>query len=66
MRTNIYKEITSDRGCKWERCASNDSATYILTSAYAHDMYDEFVQKYGRIPSSQWSRRHFDFERVQD
>ena len=66
MRTNIYQEITSDKGCKWERYASNNSATYILTSAYAHDMYYDFVQKYGRIPSSQWYHRHFNFERVQE
>ena len=66
MRTNIYKEITSDKGCKWERYASNNFATYILTSAYAHDMYSEFVQKYDRIPSAQWYHRHFNFERVQD
>ena len=66
MRTHIYKEITSDKGCEWERYASDNSATYILTSAYAHDMYSEFVDKYGRIPSARWYHRHFSFERVQD
>ena len=66
MKTHIYKEITSDKGCKWERYASNNSATYIITSASAHDMYSEFVDKYGRIPSAQWYHRHFSFERVQD
>ena len=66
MRTNIYKEITSDKGSKWERYASDNFATYILTSAYAHDLYDDYVEKYGRFPSSQWYRRHFSFERVQD
>ena len=66
MRTNIYKEVTNDKGCKTYRYASNNAATYILTSAYAHDMYSEFVQKYDRIPSAQWYRRHFDFERVED
>ena len=66
MRTNIYKEITSDKGCKRERYASDNSATYILTSAYAHDMYYDFVQKYDRIPSARWYRKHFNFERVQD
>lgn len=66
MRTNIYKEITSDRGYKTYRYASNNSATYILTSAYGHDMYYDFVQKYGRIPSAQWYRKHFNFERVQE
>ena len=66
MRTNIYKEITSDRGYQKHCSASDNSATYILTSASAHDMYDEFVDKYGRAPSSQWYRKHFNFERVQD
>ena len=66
MRTNIYKEVTKDRGYKKYCYASNNAATYILTSAYAHDMYSEFVQKYGRIPSSKWYHRHFNFELVQD
>ena len=66
MKTNIYKEITSDRGYKTYRYASNNSATYILTSAYGHDMYSEFVEKYGRIPSAQLYRKHFNFKRVQD
>ena len=66
MRTNIYKEVTNDRGYQTYCYASNNAATYILTSAYAHDMYFEFVDKYERVPSSQWYRRHFDFERVQD
>ena len=66
MRTHIYKEVTNDRGSKKYCYASNNSATYILTSASAHDMYSEFVDKYGHIPSSQWYHRHFSFERVQD
>ena len=65
MRTNIYKEITSDKGYQRHCYASNNSATYILTSASAHDMYDEFVDKYGRIPSSKWYRKYFNFEKVQ-
>ena len=66
MRTNIYKEVTNDRGCKKYCYASNNAATYILTSAYAHDKYSEFVDRYGRIPSSKWYHRHFNFEIVQD
>ena len=64
MKTHIYKEVTNDRVYQLPCYASNNAATYILTSAYAHDMYHEFVGKYGRIPSSQWYRRHFDFERI--
>ena len=66
MKTHIYKEITSDKGCNWERYASNNSATYILTSSLAHDKYLSYVRKYGRIPSARWYHRHFNFERVQD
>ena len=66
MRTNIYKEVTNDRGYLLPCYASNNAATYILTSAYSHDMYHEFVDTYGRVPSSQWYRKHFNFERVQD
>ena len=66
MKTNIYKEVTNDRGYQKYCYASNNAATYILTSAYAHDMYSEFVDKYGRIPSARWYHRHFNFERVQD
>lgn len=66
MKTNIFKEVTNDKGYQKPCYASNNAATYILTSAYAHDMYSEFVEKYGRIPSSQWYRKHFNFERVQD
>ena len=64
MRTNIYKEVTNDKGYQRPCYASNNSATYILTSAYAHDMYNEFVGKYGRVPSSQWYRKNFNFERA--
>ena len=64
MRTNIYKEVTADKGYQRYCHASNNYATYILTSAYAHDMYSEFVQKYGRIPSSKWYRKNFNFERA--
>ena len=66
MRTNIYKEVTNDSGYKNYCYASNNAATYILTSAYAHDIDSEFVDKYNRIPSAQWYRKHFNFERAQD
>ena len=64
MRINIYKEVTNDNGYKRPCYASDNYATYILTSAYAHDMYVEFVKRYGRIPSAQWYRKHFNFERA--
>lgn len=66
MKTNIFKEVTNDKGYQKPCYASDNSATYILTSAYAHDMYREFVDKYERIPSAKWYRNHFSFERVQE
>lgn len=66
MKTHSYKEVSADKGYQSYCHASNNSATYILTSAYAHDKYSEFVYKYGRIPSSKWYRKNFNFKRVQE
>ena len=66
MRTHIYQEITSDKGSKWDCYASDNCATYILTSSLAHDKYLSYVHKYGRTPRSRWYRKNFNFERVQD
>lgn len=60
----VYKEITEDRGWAMRRGASNNFATYILTSAYAHDLYNDYVKKYERAPTSQWLNRHFSFELI--
>lgn len=59
----VYKENSSDRGCQISRYASDNNATYILTSAYAHDLYSEYMRKHNRIPSSRWYNRHFSFSR---
>lgn len=64
MRSHSYQEITSDKGCKWYCYASDNSATYILTSSLAHDRYLTFVSRFDRIPTAQWYRKHFNFERV--
>lgn len=61
---NIYKEITNDHGCPRQCNASDNFAVYILTSALAHDLYHEFVEKYDRIPTAAWYNRHFEFERI--
>lgn len=54
-------EITSDKGCE-QVCHTSDNWTeYVLTSAYAKDMYTDYVEKYDRLPSSRWYRRHFRF-----
>lgn len=60
----IYKENTSDRGCIKTCTASDNFAEYQLTSAYAHDLYTDFVERYNRVPSSNWYNKHFSFTRI--
>lgn len=60
----IYKEKTADKGYPMRCCASDNFATYILTSARAHDMRAEYVRKYDRSPSASWYNRNFQFERI--
>ena len=64
MKRNIYKEVTSDNGNEWRCFASDNYATYILTSSHAHDLYIKYRQRYERIPSARWYNKHFNFERV--
>lgn len=59
-----FHEITKDNGTARICLASDNSAEYILTSAIAKGMYDEFVSRYNRLPSSRWYNRHFGFQRV--
>lgn len=60
-RFNIYVEETDDNGLPLHRLASDNKAEYVLKSAYAHDLYDDYVSKYKRIPSSKWYNKHFNF-----
>lgn len=60
----IFKEITSDHGIKQRCFASDNKAEYILTSAMAHDMYTDYLEKYCTNPSSRWYNKHFRFERL--
>ena len=61
---NTYKEITKDSGYA-QRCNARDNrATYILTSAEAHDLRSAYMERYGRQPSARWYNRHFTFKRV--
>lgn len=62
MRT--YKERTNDKGIAIHCNASDNQATYILTSAHARDLYREYLEKYDRIPTSGWYNRHFTFDRL--
>lgn len=61
---NIYKEKTNDRDATYHKYASDNKATYILTSARAHDLYNDYIDKYSRMPSSKWFNRHFIFEKI--
>lgn len=62
MRT--YKEITIDHSYE-RRCSASDNwNVYILTSAFAHDKYTDYLERYDRSPSSRWFTRHFQFERI--
>lgn len=60
-RKNIFIEKTDDNGVELHRLASDNKAEYVLKSAYAHDLYDDYVSKYERIPSSKWYNKHFNF-----
>lgn len=56
-------EITNDHGCP-RVCLTSDTMTvYVLTSAYAHDLYNAYLRKYCRCPSQRWYQRHFKFTR---
>lgn len=61
---NVYQEITNDHGREKHCTASDNSAEYILTSAMAHDAYNNYIDRYGRQPSAQWYRRNFQFART--
>lgn len=60
----IYKENTSDNGYILKCYASDNMAEYQLTSAYAHDLHDGYLQRYHRAPSSRWYNSHFNFTRI--
>lgn len=63
-RFNVYVEETDDKGLPIHRFASNNNAEYILKSAYAHDLYDDYVFRFGRIPSSKWYHKNFNFTHI--
>ena len=67
MKNRTYIECTGDRGCAKECSASDNWATYILTSARMKDLLSEYQYKYGsRWPSSQWYHRHARFEETKN
>ena len=61
-----FKEVTRDHGYEKHVYASDNCATYILTSSLAHDRYEDYVDKYNRQPTSRWYNRNFSFERIKD
>lgn len=60
MKTFI--EITSDKGYIKKVLARDNKAEYVLTSARMHDLYSEYVNRYGQIPTARWYHRHARFE----
>lgn len=61
---NIYKEITEDNGIRQSCSARDNLATYIVTSAHAHDLIREYIRKYDRLPSAKWYNKHFNFKKT--
>lgn len=61
---NNYKEVTDDRGLVQIYGARDNMAKYIMTSARAHDMRDEYIKKYNRQPSAKWYNKHFTFTKL--
>lgn len=61
---NTFKEITNDHSYEKQCSASDNSATYILISARAHDMHNDYMLRYNRNPSSRWYNKYFEFKRV--
>lgn len=59
----VYKEVTCDHGYSKVCRASDNNADYIITSAQGHDLYNDYIDRYGRQPSSRWYNKHFYFDR---
>ena len=57
----VFIEDTSDRGWEKKVHASNNNATYILTSAQMHDLYQDYVDRYGKLPTAAWYHRYAQF-----
>lgn len=61
MRNYVFHEVTSDRSHPRRCFSSSNSVEYVLYSSYAHDLRSAYVDKYYRLPSSRWYRKHFRF-----
>lgn len=57
-----YIEITTDNSWKLRVSARNNKAEYVLTSARMHDLYREYIYRYGKIPTAKWYHRHAQFK----
>lgn len=62
MRT--FRENTNNHGVIRKCYASDNYAEYQLTSAYAHDLYTDYLERYNRAPSARWYNKHFNFTRI--
>ena len=59
---NTFIEDTNDKGYEKRVYARDNNATYILTSAWMHDRYDDYIERYGKNPTAAWYRRHACFK----
>lgn len=59
--SNIYRETGCPSGIPKYAYASNNFCVYILMSYKSQQMYNDFLVKYDRNPSSSWLRKHFSF-----
>ncbi|QXN75283.1 hypothetical protein [Microvirus mar59] len=64
MKQYVFIEETNDRRFYNARHASDNQSIYYLQSAYANDLYCEFVAKHQHLPHSSWYRRHFSLHIV--
>jgi len=59
---HIFIEITADKGYVKKVLARDNKAEYVLTSAGMHDLYTDYIDRYGKIPTAKWYHRHAKFE----
>lgn len=60
-----FIEITPDKGYSKECFASDNMATYHITSSYGHDLVNDFLDKHERWPTARWYNRNFRFKQIQ-
>lgn len=59
-----FYEQTNDHGTPRVCCASDNNAEYVINSARAKDLINEYWERYGRDPVGRWYHRHINFTRL--